>query len=257
MYGCENWTIKLSTKEWCFWTVVLEKTLESHLDCKEIKPVNIKGNQCWIFMGGADAEDEAPILRPRDAERWLIGKDPHTGKDWRQEEKGTTEGEMVGWHHWLSGQAPGLSKLQEMVKDREAWHAAVHGVSKSQIRLRGWTIMTALIEHILASRHCTEHFLIRYLMRILQGTAEISEKTETVSVLFIDAHPAPSEVKKHLTLFLGKIHVHFWVKIQPTKGYYSNPKCLPLRISWNEGPVSDFLYSLRLYSLLKELLLWD
>ena len=159
MYGCENWT-----KEWCFWTVRLEKTLESHLDCKEIKPVNIKGNQCWIFMGGTDAEDEALILWPCDAERWLIGKDPHTGKDWRQEEKGMTEGEMVGWHHWLSGQAPGLSKLQEMVKDREAWHAAVHGVSKSQIRLRDWTVMTTLIEHILASRHGTKHFLTRYLI---------------------------------------------------------------------------------------------
>ena len=89
-------------KNWCFWTVVLEKTLESPLDCKEIKPVNPKGNQSWIFIGRTDAEAEAPVLWPPDAKNWLIGKDPGAGKDWRQEEKGTTEDEMVGWHHQLN-----------------------------------------------------------------------------------------------------------------------------------------------------------
>ena len=82
-------------KNWFFWTVGLEKTFESPLDCKEIKPVNSKGKQSWIFIGGTDAEAEAPILWPRDAKSWLIGKDPDAGKDWRQEEKGTTE--VVGW----------------------------------------------------------------------------------------------------------------------------------------------------------------
>ena len=102
MYGCESkesWALK----NWCFWTVVLENTLESPLDCKEIKPVNPKGNLSWIFIGRTDAEAETSILWPPDKKNWLIGKDPDAGKDWRQEEKGTTENEMVGWHHWLGG----------------------------------------------------------------------------------------------------------------------------------------------------------
>ena len=94
---------KLSKNNWCFWTVVLEKTLESPLDFKEIKPVNLKGNQSWIFIGRTDAEAETSILWPPDAKNWLIWKDPDAGKDWRQEEKGATEDEMVGWHHWLDG----------------------------------------------------------------------------------------------------------------------------------------------------------
>ena len=95
----ESWALK----NWCFWTVVLEKTLESLLDCKEIKPVNPKGNQSWISIGRTDAEVETPILWPSDARNWLIGKDPDAGKDWRQEETGMTEDNMVGWHHWLNG----------------------------------------------------------------------------------------------------------------------------------------------------------
>ena len=90
-------------KNWFFWTVVLENTLESPLDCKEIQAVNPKGNHPWIFIGRTDAEGEAPILWPPDMKNWLIGKDPDAGKDWGQEEKGTTEDEMVGWHHWLNG----------------------------------------------------------------------------------------------------------------------------------------------------------
>ena len=90
-------------KNWCFWTVVLEKTLESLLDCKEIQPVHPKGNQSWMFIGRTDVEAETPILWPPDAENWLTGKEPDAGKDWRQEEKGTTEDEMVEWHHWLNG----------------------------------------------------------------------------------------------------------------------------------------------------------
>ena len=92
--GCASWALK----NWCFWTVVLEKTLESPLDCKEIQPVNPKGNQSWIFIGRTDAEAEAPTLWPPDVKNWVIGKDPHAGKDWGQVEKGTTEDKMVGWH---------------------------------------------------------------------------------------------------------------------------------------------------------------
>ena len=95
----ESWALK----NWCFWTVVLAKTLESPLDCKEIQPVNPKGNQSWMFIGRTDAEAETPILWSPDAKNWLIGKDPDAGKDWRQEEMGTTEDEMVGWHHQLNG----------------------------------------------------------------------------------------------------------------------------------------------------------
>ena len=91
-------------KNWCFWTVVLEKTLKSPLDCKEIQQVHPKRNQSWIFIGRTDieAEAEAPILWPPDVKSWLIGKDPDAGKYWGQEEKGKSEDEMVGWHHWLS-----------------------------------------------------------------------------------------------------------------------------------------------------------
>ena len=106
MYGCESWTVKkagkgetLSQKNWCFWTVMLKKTLQSPLGCKEIQLVHPKGNQSWIFIGRTDAE--SPILWPPDAKNWLIGKDPDTGKDWRQE-KGMTEDKMVGWHHRLN-----------------------------------------------------------------------------------------------------------------------------------------------------------
>ena len=95
----ESW----AQKNWCFWTVVLEKTLESPLDSKEIKPVNSKGNQPWIFIGRTDAKAETPILWAPDAKNWFIRKDPDAGKDWRQMEKGLTENEMVGWKHWLNG----------------------------------------------------------------------------------------------------------------------------------------------------------
>ena len=96
----ESWALK----NWCFWTVVLEKSLESPLDCKEIQPVHPKGSQSWIFIARTDAKAESPILRPPDGKNWLIGKDPDAGKDWRQEEKGMTEDEMDGWHHQLNGQ---------------------------------------------------------------------------------------------------------------------------------------------------------
>ena len=90
-------------KNWYFWTVVLEKTLESSLDCREIQPVHPKGDQSWVFIGRTDVEAETPVLWPPDAKSWLIGKDPAAGKDWRREEKGMTEDEMVGWHHRLNG----------------------------------------------------------------------------------------------------------------------------------------------------------
>ena len=120
--GSHAWMQELDYKEswvpknWCFWTVLLEKSLESPLDCKEIKPVNPKRNQSWMFIGRTDVEAEAPILWPPDVKNWLIRKDPDVGKDWRQEEKRTAEDDMVGWHHQLNGhefeQAPGVGDRQ-------------------------------------------------------------------------------------------------------------------------------------------------
>ena len=122
----ESWV----PKSWCFWTIVLEKILVSPLVSKEIQPVHPKVNQSWIVIGRTDAEAETSILWSPDEKNWLIGKDPDAGKNWRQEEKGMTEDEMVGWHHWLDGL--NLSNLRELVMDREAWCAEVYGVTKSQ-----------------------------------------------------------------------------------------------------------------------------
>ena len=117
----ESWV----QKNWCFWTVVLEESLESPLDCKEIQPVHPKGNQSWRFTGRTDAEAETLILWPPDAKNWVIWKDPDAGKDWKQEEKGMREDEMVGWLHWLDGhefeQAPGVGDEQESLACCSPW----------------------------------------------------------------------------------------------------------------------------------------
>ena len=138
MYGWEldhreGWALK----NWCFWTAVLEKTLESLLGSKETKSINPKWNQPWIFIGRADAEAEAPILWSPDVKSRPIGKDPDAGKDWRQEEKEVTKDEIVGWRHWLNRYKS--EQIWEMVKDREAWCAAVHGAAKNQTWLSNWT----------------------------------------------------------------------------------------------------------------------
>ena len=135
----ESW----APKNWCFWTVVLEKTLESPLDCKEIQSVNPKGNQSWIFIGRTDAETETPMLWPPDAKNWLI---PDAGKDWRREEKGTTEDEMVRWHHWLDGhefeQAVGVGDGQGSLACCSPW-----GCKESDMTERlNWTELTCWLK---------------------------------------------------------------------------------------------------------------
>ena len=159
----ESW----ASKNWCFWAVVLEKILESPLDCKEIQLVHPKGNQSWVFIGRTDAEAETSILWPPDAKNWLIWKDPNAGKDWRQEEKGMTEDEMVGWHHRLNGHefewTLGVGDGQGWI----TWHAAVHGVAKSQTRLS----------------ECAELKLLR-LARGALSVPLLMSMSESFSVLF-------------------------------------------------------------------------
>ena len=137
-----------SIENWCFWTLVLKKTLESPLDSKEIKPVNRKGNQFWRFIGRTDAEAEVPILWPPDAKSRPIRKDLDARKDWRQEEKGATKNEMVGLYHWLKGQ--NLSKLQEIVNFRAGKPGMGSQSMGSQRVGHDWTTMVSCgIENII------------------------------------------------------------------------------------------------------------
>ena len=141
MYGCESWSVKKAEcwrinafELWC-----CRRLLGVPWTPKEIQPVHSERDQPWDFFGGNDAKAETPVLWPPHANTWLTGKHSDAGRDWGQGEKGTTEDEMAGWHHWLNGLS--LSELRELVMDREAWSAAIHGVAKSWTRLSelNWT----------------------------------------------------------------------------------------------------------------------
>ena len=140
----ESWV----PKKWCFWTVVLEKTLESPLDCREIQPVHSEGDQPWDFFGGNDAEAETPVLWPPHEKSWLIGKDSGARRDWGQEEKGTTEDEMAGWHHWLDGcgseWTPGVGDGQGGLACCDSWG---HKESNTTERLI-WSVPFELCKYI-------------------------------------------------------------------------------------------------------------
>ena len=159
----ESWVLS----NWCFWTVVLEKTLENPLDCKEIQPVHSKGDQSWVFIGRTDAEGEIPILWPCDAKRWLIGKDPDAGRDWGQEEKGTTEDEMVGWHHRLDGResewTPGVGDGQGGLTCCSSW-----GRKESDRTERlNWTVFPVHRNKKYCWMHTWQNEWIRLLLRFL------------------------------------------------------------------------------------------
>ena len=139
---CEEiWVLK----NWCFWTVVLEKTLESPLDCKEIQPVHSEGDKPWDFFGGNDAEDETPVLWPPHAKSWLIGKDSDAGRDWEQEEKGTTENEMARWHHWLDGRE---SEWTLGVGDRQGGLVCCDSWGHKESDMTEWLNWTDSIEKV-------------------------------------------------------------------------------------------------------------
>ena len=143
MYGCkldnkESWMLK----NWCFWTVVLEKTLESPLDCREIQPVHPRGGQSWVFIGRTDVEAETPIFWIPDVKSWLIWEDPDAGKDWGQEKKGMTEDKMVGWHHRLNGH--GFGWTLGVGDGQGGLCVVVHGVAKSWTWLSNWTDLIIL-----------------------------------------------------------------------------------------------------------------
>ena len=152
MYGCEldhkeSWALK----NWCFWTVVLEKTLESPLDCKEIQPIHPKADQSWVFIGKTNVEVETPILWPPDAKSWFIWKNLDVGKDWRREEKGMTEDEMVGWHHWPSEHE--FEQALRVVDGQRSLTYCSPWLSKELDMLSEWTELNLNLETTLETIH--------------------------------------------------------------------------------------------------------
>ena len=181
----ESWV----SKNWCFWSEVLEKTLESPLKSKESKPVNPKGNQSWIFIGRTDVEAEAPILWPPDTKNWLLGKDPDAGKDWRRE-KGTTEDEMVEWHHRLGGhefeQAPGVGDGQGSLACYSQWGCKESDTTE-------WLNWTELNLNKLEmksqgstnSRKSNDECPTSLLGYVQWGSSEVDSETEVLSLLIM------------------------------------------------------------------------
>ena len=175
----ESWV----PKNWCFWTVVLEKTLESPLDCKESQPVHSEGDQPWDFFGRNDAKAETLVLWPPHVKSWLIGKDSDAGRDWGQEEKGTTEDEMAEWYHWLDGCESEWTL--GVGDDRKAWRAAIHGVTKSRTGLSDWTELNWFLKEpwVVSPTSVLLLFVYSPLLECRHGLWLLSNKENTLKVM--------------------------------------------------------------------------
>ena len=160
----ESWVLK----NWCFWTVVLEKTLESPLDCKEVQPVHPKGDQSWVFIGRTNAKAETPIFCPPHVKSWLIGKGPNAGRDWGQEEKGTTEDEIVGWHHWLNGHEFGWTMRVDDGQGGLAYCCSWHRKESDTTERLNWTELMYRIASQESIEQVDFTFNAEYLERIFQ-----------------------------------------------------------------------------------------
>ena len=197
LYHKESWALK----SWCFWTVVLEKTLESPLDCKELQPVNPKGNQSWIFIGRIDAVAETPILGPPDAKNWLIRKDPDAGNYWRQE-KGMIRGWGVGWHHWLNGyefeQAPGVGD------GRGSLACCVQSMGSQRVRRDSATELnwaTKILQDVLAAKK-------KNVETVLNECTKIGWKKKSVEVFDIICSP-PKHTRPCMLDMFGSVCLSF------------------------------------------------
>ena len=201
---------------------MLEKTLESPLDSKEIKPVNPKGNQPWLFIGRTDVEAEAPIFQPPDAKCQLLGKDPDAGKDWGLEKKGMTEDEMVGWHHQLSGHD--FEQTWEIVKIREFWHASVCGVTKRQTQLSDWRINNKVKKVVPRSD------LISFLIRKTPETLNSFSLSLSAKVVMWIYSPNGSYLEARKRLLLGAELTGTLILDSPASGLGRNI-CLLFKLS--------------------------
>ena len=186
----ESWVLK----NWCFWTVVLEKTLESPLDCKEIQPVHPKGDQPWDFFGRTDAKAESPVLWPPCAKSWLIGKDSDARRDWGQEEKGTTDDEMAGWHHQLDGRefewTPGVGDGQGGLACCDSWGRkeldTTERLNWTENKVQGFTFLTSSQLMLLQEPYCVSFFFSK---RRSGDSSSSTQWRQSLGIIYFTGNP--------------------------------------------------------------------